>query len=272
MKRILLTGYGGFIGNSIYQRISLKNNSTFIMSCIEKDYMNKKFWKKSLDNTVQQCDIILHVGAISDTMLEDNNKMMKYNYEFSKVLFDLAEKNNKQVVYSSSAANDGDDGLPSNFYGWSKYITEQYGMSKVTNFIALRYFNVYGPGEEHKKKMASVALQAYNLSKLPFTTKFKLFPGEPTRDFVYIDDVVDATLFPLFNNVSKGIYHVGTGQSRTFEDVLDLMNIDYIYRKQKDIPSGYQYYTIADKNKFMEGWDPKYNIEQGLKKYMEYLK
>jgi ADP-L-glycero-D-manno-heptose 6-epimerase len=139
MKRILLTGFSGFIGNSIYQRISLKNNSTFIMSCIEKGYMNKKFWKESLDSTVQQCDTILHIGAISDTMLQDNNEMMKYNYEFSKVLFDLAEIYEKPVIYASSAANDGDNGLPSNFYGWSKYITEQYGMSKVTNFNG-RYY------------------------------------------------------------------------------------------------------------------------------------
>ena len=266
MKRILLTGSGGFIGNSIYQRISLKNNSTFIMSCIEKGYMNKKFWKESLDNIVQQCDVILHIGAISDTMLQDHNKIMKYNYEFSKVLFDLSEEHNKQVIYSSSGANTGDKGLPSNFYGWSKYITEQYGMSKVTNFIALRYFNLYGPGEEHKGNMASVAYQAWDKGF------FKLFPNKPKRDFVYIDDVVDATLYPLFNKVPKGVYEVGTGEARTFEDILDLMEISYEYREENWIPKGYQFFTQADKNKFMEGWGPKYNIEQGIKKYMKYLK
>ena len=102
MKRILLTGFGGFIGNNIYQRVSFKNSSTFIMSCVEKDYINKRNWKESLDNIVQQSDIILHVGAISDTMLPDNNEMMKYNYEFSRVLFDLSEEHDKQVIYSSS--------------------------------------------------------------------------------------------------------------------------------------------------------------------------
>lgn len=266
MKRILLTGFNGFIGNNIYQRISVKYNSTLIMSCIEKDYMNKKFWKESLNSTIRQSDIIIHVGAISDTMLRDNNEMLKYNYEFSRVLFDLSEEHNKQVIYSSSAANTGDKGLPSNLYGWSKYITEQYGMSKVTNFIALRYFNVYGPGEEHKGNMASVAYQAWDKGF------FKLFPNKPKRDFVYIDDVVDATLYPLFNKVPKGVYEVGTGEAHTFEDILDLMEISYEYREENWIPKGYQYFTQADKNKFMEGWSPKYNIEEGLKKYMEYLK
>ena len=236
MKRILLTGFGGFIGNNIYQRVSLKNSSIFIMSCIEKGYINKRYWKEGLDSMVQQSDIILHVGAISDTMLQDNNEMLKYNYEFSRVLFDLSEEHNKQVIYSSSGANTGESGLPSNSYGWSKYITEQYGMSKVT------------------KKGT-----------------FKLFPGEPKRDFVYIDDVVDATLYPVFNEVPKGVYEVGSGESRTFEDVLDLMKIKYTYREQNWIPKGYQFFTRADKNKFMEGWSPKYNLEKGIKKYKDYL-
>ena len=265
MKRILLTGFNGFIGNNIYQRISVKYNSTLIMSCIQKDYMNKKFWKESLNSTIRQSDIIIHVGAISDTMLRDNNEMLKYNYEFSRVLFDLSEEHNKQVIYSSSAANTGDKGLPSNLYGWSKYITEQYGMSKVTNFIALRYFNVYGPGEEHKGNMASVAYQAWDKGI------FKLFPNEPKRDFVYIDDVVDATLYPLFNKVPKGVYEVGTGEARIFEDVLDNLEISYTYRNEIDIPEGYQYYTESDSKKWMPGWTPKYNIETGIKAYKKYL-
>ena len=254
MIKVLLTGSDGFIGKNIY-----KKYTSFIVSCIEKDWMGE------LIKEIESCDVILHIGAISDTMLQDNNEMMKYNYEFSRVLFDEAEKRNKQVVYASSGANTGDKGLPSNFYGWSKYITEQYGMSKVTNFVALRYMNVYGPGEEHKGNMSSVAYQAWKKGK------FKLFPKEPKRDFVYIDDVVDATLYPVFNEVPRGVYEVGSGESCTFEDVLDLMEIGYSYREEKDIPNGYQFFTQADKNKFMEGWSPKYNLEKGIKKYKDYL-
>lgn len=271
---ILLTGSKGFIGSNIKETIFTDKYEKDIASVcsIEQSYMDYPGWESTLSTTVQSSDYILHIGAISDTMLDDNNKMMKYNYEFSKVLFDLAQIWDKPVIYASSAANDGDDGLPSNYYGWSKYITEQYGLSKVSNFIALRYFNVYGPGEDHKGNMSSVALQAYKLSKLPFSTKFKLFPGEPRRDFVYVDDVVEATLFPLFNDVPSGVYHVGTGQTRTFEDVLDLMNIDYTYRQQKDIPSGYQYYTQAKSKMFLPDWKPKYMLEDGIKKYKQYLK
>ena len=155
--------------------------------------------------------------------------------------------------------------MPSNIYGWSKYLTENYGMAKVSNFVALRYFNVYGPGEEHKDKMASVAYQAWEKGK------FKLFPTEPVRDFVYIDDVVDATLYAVFNDIKKDVYEVGTSESRSFEDMLNLMNIQYEYRDVIDIPKGYQFLTQADKNKFMKGWKPKYSLEEGIKKYKSYL-
>ena len=126
---------------------------------------------------------------------------------YGPILFDLAKIWDKPVIYSSSAANDGDNGLPSNFYGWSKYVTEQYGLSQVDKFYALRYFNVYGPGEEHKGKMSSVAYQAWKKGS------FKLFDGKPQRDFVYIDDVVNATLLPIFEKCRSGIYHVGTGEA-----------------------------------------------------------
>ena len=92
---------------------------------------------------------------------------------------------------------------------------KQYG----DKFISVQPSNVYGPGEQEKGKMASVAFQAHREGK------FKLFRGNPKRDFVYINDVVDATIYPLFNHVESGIYEVGSGESRTFEDVLDLMGV-----------------------------------------------
>jgi len=98
-----------------------------------------------------------------------------------------------------------------------------------------------------------------------------LFEGSPKRDFVYIDDVVRATIFPIFNKVNPGIYEVGSGDPRTFEDVLGIMSIKYTYRKQSDIPNGYQFFTKANKNEFMDGWEPIYNIEKGLKIYKGYL-
>ena len=219
-----------------------------------------------MDHNVLKCDGIFHVGAIADTTLQDPNEMLIYNYTYSKKIFDLAKKYNKKVVYSSSAAVYGTDGVPTNIYGWSKLLAEQYGDRTCRDrFVALRYFNVYGPGEEHKGKMASIAYQAWKKGD------FKLFPGEPKRDFVYIKDVVDATIYPLFNHVKSGIYEVGSGEARTFEDVLNLMGVKYRYRNEVDVPNGYQYFTKANKNEFMDGWSPIYNLEKGLKEYRDYL-
>jgi len=263
--RILLTGCEGFIGKSLNTTLMKHPDVTSVVG-MEKDYMNYKGWQPALFKAVSLCDVVLHVGAISDTMLKDPNEMMKYNYEFSRELFDIAQINDKPVVYSSSAANTGDNGLPSNIYGWSKYVTEQYGIAKNDfKFIGLRYFNVYGPGESHKGKMASVAHQAH------LRGEFKLFDGKPQRDFVYIDDVVDATIYPIFNDVARGVYEVGSGEARSFEDVLELMDIPFEYWHKNNTPKGYQFYTKSSEIKFMSGWKPKYNLEKGIKKYKEYL-
>ena len=130
----------------------------------------------------------------------------------------------------------------------------------------MRYFNVYGPGEERKGKMASVGYQAHRLGS------FRLFPKKPRRDFVYVKDIVIATIYPLFNIVTPGVYEVGSGQARLFEDVLDLMEIPYSYKNELEIPDWYQYYTQSDKNKWLHGWKPKYDLEKGIKDYKEYLK
>tara|TARA_Y100000592_G_C5366922_1_gene266518 strand:- start:33 stop:833 length:801 start_codon:yes stop_codon:yes gene_type:complete len=263
--RVLLTGCHGFIGRNVNDKL-METEGVDSVICIEKDYMNYEGWESSLSKAVQECHVVLHIGAISDTMLKDPNEMMKYNYEFSRQLFDLAQIWGKKVVYSSSAANKGDGGsVPSNLYGWSKYITEQYGIKVVDKFYALRYFNVYGPGEQDKGGMASVAFQAHRMGK------FDLFPGNPKRDFVYIEDVVSATIYPIFNEILSGVYEVGSGVARTFEDVLDLMGVKYKYRDDNEVPNGYQYYTKANKNEFMDGWKPIYSLEKGLKEYKEYL-
>lgn len=263
--RIVLTGCDGFIGRNVHSEL-LKNKDIESVFCLEKDYMNHNKWESTLLKVVQECDVILHVGAISDTMLQDPNEMMKYNFEFSRVLFNIAEFYGKKVVYSSSAANKGENGkTPSNLYGWSKYIAEKYGVAKVSKFVGLRYFNVYGPGEQDKGNMSSIAFQAHRQGN------FKLFRGNPKRDFVYIQDVVRATIYPIFNDVNPGIYEVGSGEARTFEDVMNLMGIKYTYKDRNEIPKGYQFYTKANKNEFMDGWEPIYNLEKGLKEYKEYL-
>ncbi len=262
MKNILLTGSEGFIGKNVKEKLETDN---YNIVCLDIDFYENASWENKLEDIIKKTDHVLHVGAISDTMLQDANKMMKYNFEYSKKIFDLCHKHRCKVVYSSSAANTGDNGLPSNIYGWSKYLAEQYGNALLDDFIALRYFNVYGPGEENKNKMSSVAYQAWKIKK------FELFVGKPRRDFVFIDDVVEATVYPISNSISKGIYEVGSGEARTFEDVLDLMNIKYTYTDKQNIPKGYQFYTKASEEKFMKGWKPNYSLEKGIFEYLKNL-
>jgi len=256
--KYLVTGHKGFVGSNL-----LKNLSGDVET-IESDIVNEDYCYDYLKNVVKSVDVIFHIGAISDTTLQDSTEMLRYNYAFSKELFDYAQKYGKKVIYSSSAACYGDGGgMPLNIYGWSKLMAEQYGMAKCDDFVALRYFNVYGPGENHKGKMSSVALQSWN------GEINKLFPKKPKRDFVYIDDVISANIHAI--NSPKGVYEVGSGEARSFEDVLELMEIPYEYKGEYEIPKGYQFYTKSSEIKFMSGWKPKYNLEKGIKKYKEYL-
>ena len=257
----LLTGFNGFIGRNIMNEML----PTYSLDYIEKDFMDNEDWEKRLENSVSLSDGILHIGAISDTMLSDSNEMLKYNYWFSKRLFEMCKKHNKKVVYASSAATTGTNGIPTNIYGWSKLLAEQYGLVLGGDFIALRYFNVYGPREEKKGKMASVAYQAYKKGS------FKLFPRNPKRDFVYVKDIVDATVKALFEDVPNGVYEVGSGESRTFENVLDLMEIEYSYYKEDKIPKGYQFFTKSDSNNWLPDWKPKYNLDTGIRNYKKIL-
>jgi ADP-L-glycero-D-manno-heptose 6-epimerase len=260
--KIVLTGSEGFIGGSLLKELKKdKNNNIYLLN------QDKQQWDDeiTLEQTISQCDIIFHVGAISDTTLHDCNRMLYWNYILSKRLFDLARKYDKKVVYSSSAATYGlGDGLPTNIYGWSKKLAEEYGLKSCEKFVALRYFNVYGPGEEHKGKMASVVYQAYKQGR------FKLFPGNPKRDFIYVYDVITANL--MAKHASKGIYEVGTGEMNMFETMLQKFDVPFSYHSKKMIPSWYQYNTKADKSKWIPGWKPNYDLQKGLNHYKEYLK
>ena len=263
--KIVLTGWNGFIGRNIMKTlIDVHDIDELIL--IESDFTSKPSWERNLEVGIDSCDSIIHLGANVDTTDNNVDSMLKSNYLMSKKIFDLAKQYDKQVIYSSSAANYGTDGTPSNIYGWSKLLAEQYGLALGIDFVALRYFNVYGPGEERKGKMASVAYQAWKLGA------FRIFPKKATRDFVYVKDIVSATIYPLFNNVEPGVYDVGCGESRLFEDVLDLMEIPYEYTSDYEIPSWYQFYTKSDKSKWIPGWEPEYNLESGIKDYKEYLK
>ena len=261
--KVLLTGSKGFIGSNLLKEF--KKLGWYVWTIDVDESTNKAPEYGVLESIVKQCDGIFHVGAISDTTLHDCNKMLYYNYTLSKDIFDLARKYDKKVVYSSSAATYGlGDNISTNIYGWSKKLAEEYGLKACKKFVALRYFNVYGPGEDHKGKMASVAYQAYQKGS------FTLFPTKPLRDFVYIDDVVNANLAAF--KLDRGVFDVGYGKASSFEDLVSGMGIKFNYTTKDKIPNWYQYYTCANKNMRIPGWVPKFNIKKGTSNYKNNLK
>ena len=151
----------------------------------------------------------------------------------------------------------------------SKYVAEDYVISN--GGIALRYFNVFGPGEEHKGSMASFLYQA--LIKLRESQLVKLFPKEPRRDFVYIDDVISANIFAFenFDKLDKNYYEVSTGIASRFERVLEIAHINFEYSSEKEIPEGYQFYTCGNPERWMPGWQPKFSLESGVIDFLSKL-
>lgn len=270
MDKILITGYKGFIGSNLYKEYN--KGICYEVDGLDSDYLYNENWDNILINrlNVIKPNVIFHVGACSNTLEKDVNYMMIRNYESTKIITDWAVHNGAKIIYSSSASSYGiNDRYPSNLYGWSKYIAEKYVIQN--GGIALRYFNVYGPGEEHKDKMASVAYQMYMKNK--DSEKIKLFPNKPRRDFVYIGDVVSANMHALkhYNELYGEHYDVGSGVARPFEDVLNLLEIEFTYSRENVIPEGYQFYTCSDVTKFMKFWRPTYTLEEGIKNYKEYL-
>lgn len=263
--RCLVTGSRGFIGKNLVDKLRDSN----IIFELEKEYLEHDNWQDTATLDTINPEVIFHVGAITDTLETNINRVMLYNYESTRILSDWARDNNCKFIYSSSAANYGiNDKNPSNLYGWSKFCAEHHVTQN--NQVSLRYYNCYGPGESHKGNMASVAYQFYK--KYRSGEQVKLFPGKPSRDFLYIDDVIEANLHAYQNYDSLScFYDVGIGVSQTFEDVMEIMNIPYTYHDEQIIPRGYQFYTKSEKSRWMPGWFPKFNLESGLQKYLSYL-
>jgi ADP-L-glycero-D-manno-heptose 6-epimerase len=266
---ILVTGYKGFIGKNLFDKLIQLNYS---ITGLDDEYFLEEDWqgwlKKYLND--KSPSFVFHVGACSDTLEIDVNYMLTRNYESTRIISSWCERNGAGLVYSSSAANYGTSGrTPTNLYGWSKKIAEDFVL--LSGQIALRYFNVFGPGEEGKGRMASVAYQSWIKNKRK--ESIKLFPGNPTRDFIYVRDVVDANIVAMKNYKSSfgSYYDVGMGVSSPFEDILENLGIPYTYTDSQEIPIGYQFFTKADKSKFIRGWEPRWTLTSALSDYKKYL-
>ena len=269
MNKVLVTGSSGFIGTNLSKHLG---ELGFIVKLLDSDYFKELDWQNSLLSLLNGFDpkVIFHVGACSNTLELNVQYMMEQNYQSTKLISDWCKDEKRNLIFSSSAANYGINGkYQSNLYGWSKYVAEDY--VRKSGGIALRYFNVYGPGEENKGAMSSFLYQAYVYRN--HGEKVLLFPGGPSRDFIYIKDVVGANLYAMENflDLAGSYYDVATGCSRLFEDVLKLAGIEFTYSDESKIPAGYQFYTCGDTKKWMGGWKPDYSLEEGVADYLTYL-
>ncbi len=230
-------------------------------------------------------DYIFHEAAISDTTVGDQKIMIDTNVNAFRDLLDMAIEMNANMIYASSAATYGDSKVfsigcesPNNVYGFSKLmmdnLAKEYIKKSDIDIVGLRYFNVYGEREFFKNKTASMVLQ-FGLQLLRGENA-KLFEGSDKikRDFIYVEDVIQANIKACTPKKS-GIYNVGTGKARSFQDIVDILKKELgIKREDKYIPNPYknqyQYFTEADislTKEFLE-YEPRFSLEDGIRSYL----
>ena len=269
MNNLLVTGASGFVGKRLLTNL-IENG--FQVNGLDDEYFDSLNWKSKLIATLNLLNpkVVFHVGACSDTLEQDVQLMMIRNYESTKVITDWCVANKRLMIYSSSAANYGESGFyPSNLYGWSKYAAEDYVVSH--GGVALRYFNVYGPGEQAKGRMSSFLYQAFIKNRANLA--IKIFPGKPLRDFIYIEDVISANKYAHLNyeKLQGKYFEVSTGIAHSFEEKLEIFGFEYTYLDSVMIPKGYQFYTCGKPERWMPGWSPAYSLEEGVLDYKSKL-
>lgn len=311
---IIVTGGAGFIGSNIVKILNeqgrndiivvddLTDGTKFsnIVDCGILDYIDQEVFLTKIKTNYkfsQKIQAIFHEGACSTTTEWNGRYMLENNYEYSKYLLHYCMDSRISLIYASSAAVYGMDThfkeqpayeKPLNVYGYSKLLFDQYVRrhfaSAQSQIVGLRYFNVYGPREQHKGSMASVAWHFNNQIKAQ--GKVKLFEGsdgygngEQRRDFIFVNDVVAVNLWFLSNPNVSGIYNVGTGRSQSFNDVANAVikwhdkgEIEYIPFPDH-LKNRYQSFTQADISSLRQaGYTGEFvTVEQGVADYMDWL-
>jgi len=268
-----------------------------------QQYFDKKDFLKLVlaDKLPAQIDFILHIGACSSTTLQDARYFRENNFEYSCHLAKWALARNVRFIYASSAATYGDGSCgysddhtrirqckPLNLYGESKQKFDEWVLDNaaVDKVVGLKFFNVFGPNEYHKGDMRSVIAKAY--TKVVEEGKMALFKsyrkefadGEQQRDFIYVKDAVDIVMFFVEHPDIHGIYNVGTGKARSWNDLASALfsavgqrpNIQYIDMPEAIRPR-YQYFTQAEMEKLQHsGYQkPFTELEDAIKDYVKYL-
>ncbi|MCK4663778.1 MAG: ADP-glyceromanno-heptose 6-epimerase [Bacteroidales bacterium] len=311
---IIVTGAAGFIGSNLVRKLNDENFKDIVVvddfSDIEKNKnLDNKIFSHKIDREKfiewigknhKFIQFIFHIGARTDTTEFDKSVFDKLNLGYTKKVWDKCVEFGLPLIYASSAAtygmgefgyNDEHDIVeklkPLNPYGESKNEFDKWALKQEKKpyfWIGLKFFNVYGPNEYHKGRMASVIFHAFN--QIKSTNKMKLFrshnpqykDGEQLRDFIYVKDVVDVLYFLMHHRKNSGIYNLGTGKARSFLDLTRNTfkakkveeNIGFIDTPE-DIRDKYQYFTEANMQKLRAiGYNkPFYSLEKGIEDYVK---
>jgi len=309
---IIVTGGAGFIGSNIVKTLNKRGKKNIIIvddlndnnkmkNLIDlsfSDYVHFEDFFEKFAYSKENVETIFHQGACSDTTIDDLRYVMKVNFEYSKDLLKFAEKKQSSFIYASSASVYGnalngfketkENEKPINYYAFSKFLFDQFVRSRMKKFrnqvVGLRYFNVYGPGEEHKGNMSSTAFQLYKQMKSNQVLKLfegneKYSDGEQKRDFIYVKDIVSVNLWFNQNKNKSGIFNLGTGKENSYNNLANAIidfykkgRIEYIPFPKKLIGS-YQNFTKSDNTKLFEaGYDlPFYSLVNGINDYLSIL-
>lgn len=315
-SRILVTGGAGFIGSALIWELNRRGYENILVSdrlCTDEKWKNLvplRFHDyidgidletkvRTAPETLGKFDVIFHLGACSATTEKDADYLMRNNYEFTKILAEWSLAKSTRFVYASSAATYGDGALgmddqmmdlhrlrPLNMYGYSKHLFDLHAQrtGMLRRIVGMKYFNVYGPNEDHKADMRSVVHKAYG--QILQTDKVQLFKsnrpdfkdGEQMRDFLYVKDAIRMTLHLAFEPLASGLYNLGSGQAHTWVQLVQAIfaalgrgpNIEFV-EMPEHLKSKYQYYTCADVSKLIKSGykQPLFTLAEAVRDYVQ---
>jgi ADP-L-glycero-D-manno-heptose 6-epimerase len=311
----IVTGGAGFIGSNLVMGLNARGETDILVvddltdgrkalnlaQADIADYRDKLDFLAQITGNRLPCSgirAVFHQGACSSTTEWNGKKMMDDNYHFSQTLFHWCQAQGIPFIYASSASVYGMGPVfreeraferPLNVYAYSKFLLDTYIRQQADTqrapVVGLRYFNVYGPREQHKDSMASVAWHFYK--QLQETGRLRLFegsdgygPGEQRRDFIHVDDVVAGNLWFLDHPEVSGVYNLGTGKAQSFNDVAHAVlrwygqgQIDYIPFPDP-LKGRYQSFTEADMSALRAcGFAHRFlPVEEGVPRYLDWLK